>query len=179
MKLHVGPTGNLVKGSILDVSVNTLERLMKHIDPQLYIKWNPTRNKGMGVWELRRLPNTKSIKYSTTVDNNTIHFIDYVEYDVENHIWDMPVLGYDQLDRLRAADTWAVINFEANKLHRVHQFTQQADDNFYNRRQEEKDKARSEMLYNLMQDKKAFRGLQDAVASGADPSQIARVWKKR
>ena len=50
MKLSMDPTGKLIKGHVLDVSIKPFEEAMRFNlnDPYLYVKWNPEKMQGWG-----------------------------------------------------------------------------------------------------------------------------------
>lgn len=177
MTFEVGTTGNLVQGSIFDANRSTLERMVKAYDKQLYFKWNPKKNKGMGVWELRRSPELKRVVDTVKLGGASIVLIDHKETDLESHVKDLPYLGYDLLEWIKASDVWSKIDYDKSKQHRVSQFTDQVDDNYYKAKADASDKAKEEMLYNLKQDKQVLKSFQESIASGLDPAHLLRYWK--
>lgn len=98
--------GNSIVGSVLDCNRKHLERAMRDLDPQLYLKWNPVKRFGLGMWEIRRLPNTKVPVFKTVWGDAKIYSLEYRERDVENHIFDREFLTYEIITHLRKIDTW-------------------------------------------------------------------------
>ena len=177
MKINVGPTGALIKGDVLDVNVRTLERLVKSYDDLLYFKWNPKKRFGMGVWELRRRPAHKSVTQTLCLNGQTYHVLDYKEQDLENHVWDLPHLGYDLLQRLKEADQFLMCNYEVGKELRVSRHNDYMMKKARQVKEEAKAKARADMMYNLKQDKGIIKDFQEKLLSGVDPNHLMRFWK--
>lgn len=177
MKIEVGATGNLIKGDIMDVRVESLERQVKHIDDQLYFRWNPRKLYGQGVWELRRRPAAKSIISKVMYRGETYCILDYKENDWEHHVWDLPRLDYSLLERLRDADQWAHSNYDPDRLLRLSRHNQKMGEREFEIKDEIKAKARAEMMYKLKQDKAILKGFQDQILSGVNPAHIGRYWK--
>lgn len=98
--------GRVIEGTLHDCNKAYLERRLKQYDRQLYLKWNPNKNKGNGVWELRRKPDTKVRVIHGRVDGGTLSSLECVENDVINHILDVPVLTERLIDKLYEMDTY-------------------------------------------------------------------------
>lgn len=113
MNIQISKTGNLIVGHVLDVDKTHLERALRFYDSQLYLKWNPKKNEGNGLWELRRRPNEKTLVVKTMFNGSKIGILEYVESDLINHVLDIPFLNYDILNKLRQMDTWE--NFKGSR----------------------------------------------------------------
>lgn len=164
----MGPTGNIVKGSVLDCNRKTFARVLRDYDDLLYFKWNPKKNKGNGVWEIRRRPATKSlIDVVPMGDNQYMCRIEAVEYNHIHHVMDAPVLDYKILSKLQAMDL-----FKYNQAY----FVDMAEKRLDQYKQEEMSKTRQEMLYHAKQYRSSINDLRERILSGMDPSEIARYW---
>lgn len=173
----MGPTGGTVVGDILDCNKETLERAIQAYDSLLYFKWNPLKQRGHGIWELRRRPDKKTIVSSVVYKGNTYCLVDYKEHDLEHHVWDLPYLGYDLLQRLKDADQFVHSNYESNQHHRMIRHLRLMDEAHFRVKEEAKAKARADMLYNLKQDKGIIKDFQEKLISGVDPNHLMRFWK--
>ena len=178
MKISVGPTGAVVKGSVLDVNVRTLTRLVQNYDPLLYFVWNPKKQYRMGVWELWRRPTHKKVKEVVTYKGNSYSIIDYVPHPLENHVWDLPILGYDLLQRLKDGDQFAMCNYEVGKEHRLSRHNEKMTNTALDNKYKAKQKARDDMMYALRQDKSIIKDFQEKLLSGVDPNHLMRFWGK-
>lgn len=98
--------GNTVVGHVLDCNKKYLERAMRDLDPQLYLKWNPIKRFGLGMWEIRRRPDHKTTVFKTVWDGVKIFELEYKETDVGNHIFDREFLSYEIVEHLKEIDTW-------------------------------------------------------------------------
>lgn len=177
--ITVGVTGSLVRGDIMDVQVKSLERAIQDYDSQLYFRWNPLKRRGHGVWELRRRPNKKTIVETIPYGGNTYCIIDYKEHDLENHVWDLPRLGYDLLQRLRESDQFAMCNYEVGQHHRLSKHLLEMENKAANIKLEAQAKSRADMLYNLKQDKGIINDFREKLLSGVDPNHLMRYWGKQ
>ncbi len=175
-KFEVGVTGALIQGDVLDVNTKTLELALKAYDPQLYLKWNPHKRQGMGVWELRRRPAQKTIKETIKYGGNTYCIVDYKENNFEHHVWDLGHLGYDLLQRLKDGDTFTMANYEG-KEHRMTDFLNKMEDARYAKQDREVAQLRQERMYNIMQDKGLLKDFQEKILSGVNPAHLMRFWK--
>lgn len=177
MSISIGATGHLIQGDVLDTNKKHLESVIKHYEPRLYLKWNPTKRQGEGKWELRILPETKSIIDVVKYGGNTYCVVDYRENNFDNHVWDLESLNYSVLDRLRECDTWKHSDYERGKQQRITQFLNKMDLTRESIQDREKANLQSDMLYNLKQDKKILRDFQEKILSGVDPAHLMRYWK--
>lgn len=170
--IKVGVTGKLVRGHVLDCGLRGVEEACKRYDNQLYIKWNPKRRSGMGSWELRRRPNTKSVIDSVTFEGNTYSRVEYKELDIENHVMDIEVLDYSLVAKLHKIDTWKDGKHGAEWVNQLdyHEGT------YLNKVEA---KAEEEKAYQIKQNKRAIREFREFVLSGGNPYRIADYWQKK
>lgn len=175
--IELGPTGNLIQGDVLDVSLRPLEELVQHYDPQLYFRWNPSKNHGYGIWELRRRPEKKTVISSVVYKGNTYCTIDYKENEWEHLVWDLPFLDYSLVARLIEGDQWAMSNYDSSRILRLQQYLKKMDETSQLKKQQQLQKVRDEMLYKLKQDKSILNDFKDRIASGLNPAHIMRYWK--
>lgn len=156
------PTGSLIKGNVLDVSVKPFERALKDYDSQLYVVWNPKKLRNWGCWELRRRPEKKVITETFDCGGYSIARLEYKESDFIHHVLDAAYLNYDILNKLKKIDMWT------NKDHFIHNL----EGGEAERQQAIKDKARAELKYALRYNRKMLREMMDLVNSGANPAEI-------
>lgn len=170
MTVFMKPTGNIIRGHVLDCAVGPLVERLRDLDPQLYVTWNPKKLRGWGVWEIRRRPDFKVAKEVIPYGGNTYVVADYVENNFENHILDVPFLNYNVITRLKEMDTWN-ISRDTDKF--------AAEMDYRDKKAKEKiaADAKAERRYELKQQKTMIRDLMDYTLSGGDPSLIANHWK--
>ena len=159
-------TGHVIKGNTLDCNKKHLERALRDYDRQLYLKWNPDKNDGNGMWELRRRPNEKTAVPKWELNGQIAFELEYVEQDTVNHVLDLPVLNYAILTRLREMDAWAVKDWvkkfdEASVAARDKAFAEN----------------KADLKYAISQYKRAFSDLRDEIKSGRNPADfLAGNW---
>lgn len=153
--------GNIIVGSVRDTDKARLERQLKDYDSQLYIKWNAKKRSGLGIWEVRRLPNSKEKVLKTEFNGFKIFSYEYVELDLVNHVLDVPDLSYDILGKIRSMDAWNDKNFVANLDYRGEQH-----------KLETLKKAREELTYDVKQHKREWRDFATFVSQGGNPGQV-------
>jgi hypothetical protein len=170
MTLFMKPTGNLIRGHVLDSAVGPLVERLKDLDPRLYIRWNPKKLRGWGLYEVRYRPEFKTMKDYVVYGGNTYVVVDYVENNFANHILDTPYLNYDILTRLKKMDMWA-------NSDRGRNFLDQTESKAASLAEATKEKALTERKYELKQQSSMIRDLMDYTLSGGDPSLIANHWK--
>src|SRR6185369_13350161 len=99
------PTGSLIIGNTGDCNKGFLERCLKYYDQQLYIKWNPKKRGGWGMWEVRRRPETATNVFQGKLEDGTnVYTYEYKELDLVNHVLDVPVLHYNVLGKIKSMD---------------------------------------------------------------------------
>lgn len=171
MRISLGPTGSIITGHVLDSSKVPLERKLRELDSQLYVKWNPRKLKGYGVWEVRRRPEYKTVKDFAVYKGDCYTLVDYVENDFENHILDVPFLNYGIIAKLQSMDTWSVSrNSEV--------FANVMESRAETAKQKIEQDAKSERRYGLKQQRSMIRDLMEYTLSGGDPADIAKYWPK-
>lgn len=172
-KFHIGATGKIVKGHVLDVSRPSLERALRDYDAQLYLKWNPHKLQGMGLWEVRRKPETKTVGENDVVvyKGNTYVCPKYTELDIVNHVLDVPVLGYHILNRIKDMDTWS-------QSYRGKDFVSEMEYQEAKYAEREEDRAFDTLNYAIKQEKTAIRGFKDYLLGGGSPHRLAEYWNK-
>lgn len=154
--------GNTVIGSVLDCNKKYLERALQDYDKQLYLKWNPYKGSGIGMWELRRRPNEKTMVYKTHYKHRgerfNLYMAEYVESDWINLILEAPILDYTMLTKIREMDTWG----HKNWLN---------DADYAAQKQEEKrmDLEATERKYAIRENKKYASDFRQYVQAGYNP----------
>ena len=168
MIVKLGPTGSIIRGSVLDVNKRALEEKLRDYDPLLYLRWNPRKLQGYGVWELRRRPEKKSVKSVDHFGGNSIVVIDYVEVAMVNHVKDFAYLNYGILKWLQDHDQFK---------HNLKYWGDQVDANLDRAREDARLKAREEMRYTAKQNRREIRGMMELVRAGKNPAWLADYWK--
>src|SRR6185437_7296833 len=174
MKIEIGPTGSLIQGSIHDCNKASLEYAIKSYDPLLYIKWNPNKLGKMGCWELRRRPEKKSVRQTLEYGGKKYHHLDYVEIDIVNHIFDVPVLGYNLIQKIKRSDVWAAADYDGHNLDKITHKLNSIEDKRTELQQLEKDKAHSDAMYGMKQIKNQLNVYKQAILDGQNPADIIR-----
>lgn len=167
MEIKLTPTGKLVQGSLFDCNKKRLERMLKDYDKQLYLKWNPKKNKGWGCWELRRRPNQKTL-ITHDCGDFVIHKVAYKENDLVHHVLDLEYLSYSVLDRLREMDAWENKRLIAD-----------GDYEAERRQDREYDKYVEDRRHAIRQDKKYWKEYLELVRSGYNPAWFFADDKKK
>lgn len=155
--------GNTVTGHVLDVRKEPLLKIMQDYDPQLYLKWNPDKKQGYGMWEIRRRPNQKTQVYKTTWGDTHIFELQYVESDLTHHILDVEYLNYHIMTRLKEMDTW-------QDKYYLDTFEYEGDRALA----AAKAKERQERKYLIKEEKKYLTELREMFRSGINPLQFLK-----
>lgn len=180
----------MITGHVLDCSVRSITRALNDIDQRLYVKWNPKKLKGWGLWEIRFRPEFKVAKASQNprelpngmktpavqgdiyeMDGYTISVPKYHENNLDNHIMDVPFLNYLAIEKLKSMDTWQHSN-------RGQHFVADMESKAASFAERKNEIAKQERNYELRQNKTAIRDLMNYTLSGNDPSRIANYWPK-
>lgn len=155
--------GRVIKGSVLDCNKKFLERALQDYDKQLYLKWNAKKRSGLGVWELRRKPNTKTAVPKYELNGHIVFELEYLENDLLHCIIDVPVLNYDLLAKLKQMDTWVNKDWvsqleydEAKSKDRAHE------------------KNREDLKYRMLQYRRALGDFKEEVRAGRSPADFLR-----
>lgn len=168
-KIWVGPVGNVSQGHVLDVAKKPFERALRDYDHLLYVKWNPKKLKGHGCWEIRRRPAMKTVVEAVPFQGNTLVRLEYVEYDIANHVLDCAFLNYDQLRKLKEMDLFAKhnLNYLVDDIERA-----EAE-----HREKINQKRLEERKYLAKEFKREIREFKELVLSGHNPGQmISQHW---
>lgn len=173
-KFNIGPTGALVQGTIYDCKKSSLENAIKSYDPLLYIKWNPTKNYGMGCWELRRRPEKKSVKQSFAIEGVTYHHLDYVELDLVNHIFDLPILSYSVIERIKKADVWAKADYDGTNLQKVTTLLDKIEEKRLALQAAHKEKNMADTMYAMKQFDSQLEVYRQAILDGQNPADLVK-----
>lgn len=171
---------------MLDCARAPLLATLKRYDPFLYLKWNPKKRGGKGVWELRRAPEVKSVAISVPSDRHSVKSIQgdiydlgpysivvpkYHEYDIENHIKDFECLGYHILGWLDQHDTWKY-GFRGKYL------TKEADYNEAKYMERIDEQADADRQYMAKQHKTLINDFREFILAGGNPYRIVDHWGK-
>lgn len=159
-------TGKLIVGTVHDCNKKDLERMLKQYDRMLYLRWNPTKNNGVGCWELRRMPEKLTAVPRWQIGDQIVFDLQRVETDMVNHVMDMPCLSYRVLDRLREMDTWQQHgSFVDNLEYRENKAREKA-----------LEKNREDLRYAVKQYRRAFADLKEEARSGRLLNVLAGDW---
>lgn len=169
--LDVGPTGNIVRGTVLDCNKEALELALKRYDAQLYLKWNPKKNRGFGLWEVRRRPEQMMLVPKTIWKGDLYSSLEYVENNLVHHVMDSHSLNYHIVERVKAMDTWKT-NEETGLS-----FTDRYEAKERAHAEEISAKQKEAIKYKSRYYKKEIRDLKEALQSGLDPNRLANYWK--
>ncbi len=190
-KVTTAPTGKLITGHVLDCSRAGVEAALKAYDPQLYVKWEPTKLRGWGCWELRWRPENKTARWSVhpeylpnmrikpAVQGDVYEFEGYTivqpkyhENNFNNHVMDIPFLNYSLLEKVKQMDVWAKeeLGYKAKGL------TKELDYREAKHLEKIEDQAIKDLDYNLRQHKSEIRWFKEYVNSGRNPYELASHW---
>jgi hypothetical protein len=171
MTIWVAPTGKIVHGSVLDCARRPLEAKLREYDPQLYVRWNPKKLRGVGCWELRRRPEFKSIREEDVCvyGGNTYVYPKYHENGFDNHLKDFAFLNYSMLGWLQANDQWKASD-------RAKNYVRDLEYKEGKIRERIMSKADSEKSYMIKQNKVQIRAFKEYLLSGGNPHNLANVW---
>lgn len=180
MKIQVAATGKLVKGSVFDTNKRELEIALRNYDPQLYVQWNPTKNRGQGCWEVRRRPNQKERVYKGSHNGVAYYSLEYKEFDLVHHVVDLPYLTFRVMDWLYAHDTFRMVDRKSGEADQefMDRFENTADYNARAFNAEQRRKMHEETKYQVREDRKYIREFQEMIQSGFNPARIAQYWGK-
>lgn len=178
-EIKLGATGSVVKGDVLDVNPDYLQRKLQDYEPRLYLRWNPRKNRGYGTWELRIRPDKKRITERVFFGGNTISVVEFKESEFEHHVKDFDILGYNILQWIRDADMWAAANYSADKHHRLNQHLYNQDEAHFKYLDDQKAKLRDEAIYRLKQERSTLQDFQNRILSGVNPNLLSAFWGRK
>lgn len=166
----MGPTGNLIRGHVLDVDEKLFNEALRFYDKQLYTKWNPKKCAGWGCWEIRRRPEYNSCLDISEFDGQLIFKVGPKEYDMVHHVMDCAFLNYDQLRKLKEMDTWVHGNST--------QYQDEVERRTRTREQREQEKKLKERKYLANHYRAEIRAFQQMLKDGTNPAVIAQYWDR-
>lgn len=168
MKFSMKPTGNLIKGHVLDVNEALFNEALRFYDKQLYTKWNPNKLHGWGCWEIRRRPEFNTALDVAEFEGNLIFKVGPKEYDMVHHVLDCSFLNYDAIRKLREIDCWQYGTAE--------QYQDEVARRTRDRREKEQLAVQKERTYMVRHYKSEIRSFMEAIKGGANPYAIAQHW---
>lgn len=168
MSILMGPTGNVIRGHVLDVNEAKFNEALRFHDKQLYTKWNPTKLGGHGCWEIRRRPEFNSALDVCEFEGNLIFNVGPKEFDLVHHVLDCAYLNYDAIRKLREIDCWQYGDSA--------QYQEEVRRRTRDRREREKELQQKELRAMTRYFRKEIRGFMEAIRGGANPYEIAKYW---
>jgi len=181
VKIELGPTGKSIQGDVLDVNQKSLEHMLRLYEPRLYIKWNPLKRGGRGCYELRLRPEKKYAVPHGEFMGGQLFVAQEHEIEGEAHMFDLPYLGYDLLDRVKEGDTWAIFGRPDESVShqaRKDQWITSIEQAEKKRKEDLEKKNRDEAIYHFTQYKGALRDFRSSILSGMNPAELIRHWGK-
>lgn len=174
--ITMGPTGNIIKGHVLDCTQKPFEEALRLYDPQLYVKWNPKKLRKHGCWEIRRKPDEKTLRPGDIYEfeGYTISWPKYHEIDIVNHVLDIGYLNYNAIEKLKSMDMWE----QKDMGHKGKNLTKVLEYNEAKYLEGIDEKSAAEKEYNLKQFKKEISWFKEYVNSGGNPAHLASYWDK-
>lgn len=159
--MQINNVGNTVEGHVLDINKTYFKQKLRQFDPRLYLKWNPKKRQGHGMWELRIKPLKKTAVYVGSMEGYSFIKLEDVENDLTHHILDLPTLDMRVFTRLREMDAWT------NKT-----MLEDADylaEQMLIKQELEIDDMRRRMI---KENKRYFSDMYEAVRSGVNPASL-------
>lgn len=181
MEILVGPTGNLVRGTVFDVSKSALETELRAYDKQLFLKWNPKKRSGLGCWELHRSPDKKMAVFKGKWNGMAFFNLEYPPYDFISHVFDVPCLTYRMVELLRERDLYRIVERKPGEDYTVWMDRVEKEAAYRQAKFEEElnRKASEESAYTGKQYKKEIRAYREMILSGLNPALIAKHWNDK
>jgi len=152
---YCAPTGKLITGSVFDGNKARIERALKFYDPQLYIKWNPKKRRGWGMWEVRRKPDFLTSVYQGSFNGVGYHTAEYKESDIIHHVLDVPVLTDSLVGKIKSMDTWQTKRWQDHMEYEGAKYQERIEQG-----------AREELRYEIKQHRREWKELAAAVREG-------------
>lgn len=186
MRIEVNSVSKIVQGHVLDVARGPLVAALRRYDPLLYIKWNPKKRSGLGLWELRRRPEFKSAQRGRLLetphrgkvfipgdifdlDEGTLIVPRYIENSFENHVKDFQRLDYGILNWVAKQDLWKFGYKGKNAMneadYREGQYLTKIEDD-----------AEAERAYMIKQHRTQFNDYRQYILSGGNPARLVDYW---
>jgi len=153
--------GRIVTGHLLDCNPRHIERALQLYDQYLYIKWNPDKRDGMGVWEVRRRPTKLSTEFQGFWNDGELHILERRENDYVHHVLDVERLDWRLPDKIRSMDTWQHKDWVSHM--------EEGGEKWMIAQEKA---IREDMLYNIKQHKKEFKDFAEMVAQGMNPGRV-------
>lgn len=170
MTITMNATGNIIKGDLMDVNPKHMERLLKDYDPQLYLKWQPKRRQGRGVWQIRRKPENYSVIAEQEEGKDVYRWLDYRELDIIHGVLDCPDLDYRVITKLKEIDTW-------QQSYKGQSWGDNLEYNEYKAREKGLKEAEEHRRRVIKDNLTMISDLRSAIASGVNPNLIGKYWK--
>jgi hypothetical protein len=172
MKLWHAPTGRLVSGHVLDVSLKPFERALKDYDSQLYVKWNPRKCGGWGCWEIRRRPNEMRAVYQGSHKGTAYFKLMYVENRDVHHVLDAAFLNYDALRKIQEMDLFRMVKDSG-----YGSFDELLEVKAKEAKTQQLERADSTLRYAIKNNGSAMRDFLNMVRSGIHPAEVLKSTK--
>lgn len=147
----------------MDCKRGPIEAWLKAYDARLYLKWNPKKNHGEGVWEVRIRPSRKTDVFVGHYQGADLYEARYVENDLTHHILDAKILDWSIPQKIYDMDTFrrgVKLTLDEREYEGDRATT------------EEQKKYRQELAYAVKQHKTIFRDWAKYVAQGQNPGQV-------
>lgn len=159
--------GKVIVGHTLDCKREPIEQWLRAYDEQLYLKWNPNKNAGKGLWEVRRRPTKKSQVYHGEIAPD-VALIEcrYIENDMIHHVLDAEVLDWRIPQRIRDMDTRGIVDWVGHMEYEGARVMEKQEKNI-----------RAEMKYNIKQHRKVLRTWMEDVARGQNPGRVLNKFR--
>lgn len=158
VKVDLSNTGSITRGSVLDCDYNAFDKIIKSYDNRLYVQWNPTKNGGLGTWELRIRPSLKVQVDQGGVGEAVVSTLEYKENPLTHHILDIPALDVNIRERLYEMDSTRRKNY-----------SKEIDDEYVNAIDAQDEANEAQLRESIKENKKYWRQHMEAVKSGWDP----------
>ncbi len=170
----MGPTGNLIKGHVLDCNQKAFDETLQFYDRFLYSKWNKTKFHGRGCWEIRRRPEFNTALDVCEFEGQLLFRVGPYENDLVHHVLDTQFLNYDILRYLKQQDTRQFGGGTAQEA------AQKWQDERERQSRDAKELAAAHGMQLRKEASKSFKNeitaFKDYVKNGGNPHLIAAHW---
>lgn len=167
MQITMGPSGQLITGNVLDVSIRHFKEALHYFDSSLYVKWNPKKLKGWGCWEIRIKPHLPYAVYQGSWKGINFYEIKRLETDIMNHVLDCAYLNYDAIRKLKTMDVQTKLASAGCKTYGEYIEKMEAEV-----QEKIREKSREDLKYNISQNKSMAHDFREAIRSGIHPAQV-------